>query len=190
MLKECPTATFDDAAFRLATGSGRGDAVKRGIVGFSLDEAGDWVADLDCGHGQHARHRPPFVSRPWVVSEAGRAAMLGAELDCVCCDRMEWPEGCVAFRRTPEFDEATLPAGLKSDHATKRGVWARIRVVQGVLRYYAGPPIRRSFRVEPASSAIIVPEVRHRVEAEGPVRFFIEFSRVRQGPTVARSRAR
>ena len=166
------------------------DPVKRGIVGFSLDEVGDWVADLDCGHGQHARHRPPFVSRPWVVSEAGRAAMLGAELDCVRCDRMECPEGCAAFRRTPEFDEATLPAGLRSDHATKRGVWARIRVVRGVLRYHAGPPIHRSFRVDPASSAIIVPEVRHRVEAEGPVRFFIEFSRVRQDPMAAPSRAR
>ena len=164
--------------------------MKRAIVGFYLDEDGDWVANLDCGHGQHARHRPPFVSRPWVVSEAGRAAKVGAELDCLRCDRMEWPEGCVAFRRTPEFDEATLPAGLKSEHATKRGVWARIRVVPGVLCYSAGPPIHRSFRVDPASSAVIVPEVRHRVEAEGPVRFFIEFSRVRQGPMVARPRAR
>ena len=164
--------------------------MKRGIVGFYLDEDGDWVAGLDCGHGQHARHRPPFVNRPWVVSEAGRAAKVGAELDCLRCDRMEWPEGCVAFRRTPEFDETTLPAGLKSDHATKRGVWARIRVVHGVLCYYAGPPIHRSFRVDPASSAVIVPEVPHRVEAEDRVRFFIEFSRVQQGPMVVRPRAR
>ena len=164
--------------------------MKRRIVGFHLDEDGDWVADLDCGHGQHVRHRPPFVSRPWVVGEAGREAMLGAGLDCVRCDRMEWPEGCVAFRRTPEFDETTLPAGLRSEHATKRGVWARIRVVRGMLRYCVGPPIGRSFRVDPASSAVVVPQVRHRVETEGPVRFFIEFSRVQQGPTAARSRAR
>ena len=159
-------------------GGGRdGDTVKRAIIGFHLDEDGDWVADLDCAHGQHVRHRPPFVNRPWVVSEAGRKAMLGAELDCVRCDRMEWPEGCTACRRTPEFDEATVPAGLTSEHATKRGVWARIHVIRGVLHYHAGPPIDRSFRVEPASSAVIVPEVRHRVEPEGPVRFFIEFSR-------------
>ena len=151
--------------------------MKRTIIGFHLDEDGDWVANLDCAHGQHVRHRPPFVNRSWVVSEAGREAMLGTALDCVRCDRMEWPEGCVAWHRTPEFDETTVPSGLTSEHATKRGVWARIHVIRGVLRYHAGPPLDRSFRVDPASSAVIVPEVRHRVEPEGPVRFFIEFSR-------------
>ena len=110
----------------MRTGGERGWAMKRAIAGFHLDGEGDWVADLDCGHGQHVRHRPPFVNRPWVVSDTGREAMLGTGLDCVCCDRMEWPDGLVAYRRTPEFDETTTPAGLKSEHATKRGVWARI----------------------------------------------------------------
>ena len=30
------------------------------IVGFHVDEYGDWVADLQCGHGQHVRHQPPI----------------------------------------------------------------------------------------------------------------------------------
>ena len=163
--------------------------MRRAIIGFRLDEDGDWVANLDCGHGQHVRHHPPFANRPWVVSEAGREGMLGTALDCVRCDRMEWPEGCVAYHRTPEFDETTVPSGLTSEHATKRGVWARIHVICGVLRYHVGPPLDRSFRVDRASSAVIVPEVRHRVAPEstaaqssastaGPVRFYIEFSRV------------
>ena len=151
--------------------------MKRAIIGFHLDEDGDWVAELDCGHGRHVRQRPPFANRPWVVSEAGRGAMLGAELDCARCDRMEWPEGYAAWRRTPEFDEATVPAGLMSEHATKRGVWARIHVLSGAVLYHVGPPIGRSLRVDAAASAVIVPEVRHRVEPEGPVRFFVEFSR-------------
>ena len=158
--------------------------MKRAITGFRLDDLGDWVADLDCGHGQHMRHRPPFVSRPWVTTESGRESMLGAELDCVRCDRMEWPDGLAAYRRTREFDETTIPAGLKSEHATKRGVWARIQVVSGALRYRVGAPVRRSFHVESHSRAVIVPEVRHRVEPEGPVRFFIEFWRVER-PTGA-----
>lgn len=151
--------------------------MKRTITSFHLDEAGDLVAEIDCGHGQHMRHRPPFVNRPWVASEAGRKAMLGTELDCLRCDRMEWPDGYAAFRRTPEFNEATVPLGLTSEHATKRGVWARIHVVSGMLLYHVSAPINRSFQVEPASNAIIVPEVRHRVEPDGPVRFFIEFWR-------------
>ena len=151
--------------------------MNRAIAGFRLDEQGDWVADLDCGHGQHVRHRPPFVSRPWVVTETGRESMLGTGLDCVRCDRMEWPEGLSAYRRTLEFDETTIPSGLRSEHATKPGAWARIHVVSGALRYRVGAPIHRSFRIGPASSAVVVPEVPHRVEPEGPVRFFIEFSR-------------
>ena len=83
--------------------------MKRTILGFRLDADGDWIANLDCAHGQHVRHHPPFANRPWVVSEAGRKAMLGTALDCARCDRMEWPEGCVAYRRTPEFDETTIP---------------------------------------------------------------------------------
>lgn len=56
------------------------------IVGFHQDEHGDWIADLACGHGQHVRHQPPFVNRPWVLTAAGRAAQLGARLDCKKCE--------------------------------------------------------------------------------------------------------
>ena len=154
--------------------------MKRTIVGFHRDEEGDWVADLDCGHGQHTRHRPPFVIRPWVASEEGRKAMLGRELDCLRCDRIEWPEGLESLRRTPEFDDRSVPAGLRSDHATKRGVWARIHVLAGALHYHIGAPIERSFRVDSSSPATIVPEVPHRVEPEGAVRFFVEFYRQRK----------
>lgn len=59
------------------------------MVGFHCDEEGDWVAHLDCGHRQHVRHRPPFQNRPWVLDEAGRAARLGALLECPLCDRGE-----------------------------------------------------------------------------------------------------
>jgi cytochrome c-type biogenesis protein CcmH/NrfF len=60
--------------------------VNRRIVGFHRDEEGDWVADLACGHGQHVRHQPPFVTRPWVLTEEGRAAHLGRELNCLKCE--------------------------------------------------------------------------------------------------------
>lgn len=63
--------------------------MQRSIIGFHQDEANDWVAELDCGHGQHVRHKPPFFNRPWVVTAAGRRAKLGMQLDCVRCDRQE-----------------------------------------------------------------------------------------------------
>jgi hypothetical protein len=60
--------------------------MKRKIAGFHLDEFRDWVADLECGHGQHVRHRPPFDLRPWVVTVEGRQSCLGCELECKKCD--------------------------------------------------------------------------------------------------------
>ncbi|ROU01332.1 DUF3565 domain-containing protein [Marinobacter sp. R17] len=63
--------------------------MKQPIKGFYQDDAGDWVAQLACGHGQHVRHRPPFINRPWVTTDAGRHSRLGACLDCVKCDRGE-----------------------------------------------------------------------------------------------------
>ena len=151
--------------------------MKRAIVGFHRDDNDDPVADLDCGHGQHVRHRPPFVNRPWVLSEAGRVEMLGTQLDCVRCDRMEWPEGVAPYHRTPEFDEQTLPPGLAREHTTKRGVWGRIEVVAGALRYVVAAPVNRSWRIEAPGSGIIVPQIPHHVAAEGSVRFFVEFFR-------------
>ena len=64
----------------------------RKIVGYHQDEYGDWVADLECGHSQHVRHQPPFINRPWVVTEKGRRSKLGVILNCVKCDQMEQRE--------------------------------------------------------------------------------------------------
>ncbi len=55
------------------------------ITGFRQDEEGHWVAQLACGHTQHVRHDPPLVSRPWVLSAAGRQARVGESLACVRC---------------------------------------------------------------------------------------------------------
>ena len=60
--------------------------MRRPIVGFHQDEEGHWVADLECGHGQHVRHEPPWLERHWVLSTAGRRSRLGEVLDCVRCD--------------------------------------------------------------------------------------------------------
>lgn len=56
------------------------------ITGFHLDDEQDWVAELECGHNQHVRHRPPWINRPWVMTENGRASMLGHTLQCKKCD--------------------------------------------------------------------------------------------------------
>ncbi len=60
--------------------------MKQAIVGFHLDEEGDWVADLACGHCQHERHRPTWINRPWVATVEGRRDFIGYQLECKHCD--------------------------------------------------------------------------------------------------------
>jgi Protein of unknown function (DUF3565) len=56
------------------------------ITGFEQDDERHWRAILDCGHRQHVRHDPPFSSREWVLTKAGRASRIGFALNCKRCD--------------------------------------------------------------------------------------------------------
>jgi len=61
-------------------------AVERVVVGFHQDKHDDWVADLDCGHGRHMRHQPPWMVREWVLTKEGRLGFVGHKLDCTKCE--------------------------------------------------------------------------------------------------------
>ena len=149
--------------------------MQRPITGYRQDEKGDWIAELSCGHGQHVRHKPPFSLRPWITSAEGRGSMLGTALACVRCDRFELPEGFVAYKRTPEFDAVSIPQGLQKNHSTKAGVWGVIHVLSGQVFYYLDGLDGRRLVLDPDHPGIVVPEVLHHVEADGSVRFFVEF---------------
>lgn len=148
--------------------------MQRPITGFTQDDEQHWVALLGCGHRQHVRHNPPLVSRPWVLTPEGRGQHLGVMLNCVNCERFVLPEHFVPSKRTPEFTEATVPAGLRKDHATRAGTWARIHVLEGRLRYRVD-----AWKVDtvltPEAPGTVVPEVLHSVEPLGPTRFYVEF---------------
>ncbi len=149
--------------------------MKRQITGFFRDEQGNWIAELDCFHRQHARHKPPFVLRPWVETEAGRNSQLGEMLNCVRCDRLEFPEGLTCYKSTPEFTETTVPKGLLNDHATRRGTWGIIRVLEGRLTYTVCDEEAKVFHLSLETPGIVVPERRHYIQPEGKVRFLVEF---------------
>jgi tellurite resistance-related uncharacterized protein len=85
----------------------------------------------------------------------------------------ELPAGLLAYRRTPVFTEATLPAGLRNRHQTKSGVWGVITIIEGQLRLRSlDPP--DDVILDPSSPGTVAPEEMHEVEPLGPVRFFVE----------------
>jgi tellurite resistance-related uncharacterized protein len=86
----------------------------------------------------------------------------------------ELPQGLVAYRRTPVFDNGSVPAALKQRHRTKAGVWALIKVLEGRLRFRI-PDTGDEQWLTPGRPGVVFPEQVHSVEPDGAVRFFVEF---------------
>ena len=89
------------------------------------------------------------------------------------------PPDVVPYQRTREFSETTVPTGLTRRHTTKAGVWGRIRVLEGSLRYRILEPEAAEYVLTPECEGVVEPEIAHEVEPLGPVRFFVEFLRPR-----------
>ena len=149
-------------------------AMKRPIIRFGHDDIGDWVATLNCGHLQHVRHSPPFINRPWVTTEAGRKSKIGEMLNCVRCDKFEFPNNFIPYKKTPVFTEESLPSGLKNDHSTKVGVWGKIIVTEGKLQYRVNS-LKTDVELSPGEPGIVLPEILHSVAPLGAVKFYVEF---------------
>lgn len=81
------------------------------------------------------------------------------------------------YRSTPVFDDTTLPAALRSEHTTKPGVWAVIRVLEGAVRYTQLDPISERV-LRPGEPGLVQPERRHFVTPlEPPMRMRVDFYR-------------
>lgn len=146
----------------------------RTIDGFHQDDEGDWVAELSCLHNQHVRHQPPLQER-WVASEAGRAAHLGAQLDCPLCDRLELPAALELVRTAGPFDADTLPAALRRAHFVADRTWGLLRVLEGevVFAIETTPPL--SARLDAGDEQPIPPALAHLLRVDAPVRLTIDF---------------
>lgn len=95
---------------------------------------------------------------------------------------MALPPGLEAYRRTADFTETTVPAGLLADHTTKDGTWGLIHIAEGRLRYRVTAPRRAPLDVVLSADqppGVIEPTIRHHVEPLGPVRFHVEFWRAK-----------
>ena len=159
--------------------------MRRVIEDFVEDDAGDWVAVLDCLHRQHVRHDPPFRSAAWVLDDASRRERVGGALDCPLCDRAELPDGLTVVRTTDTWDETSLPPGLRHAHRVAARTWGRLVVESGEVRFRAAtdPPI--DVLLGTGAVQAIPPVVDHEVEPGPGARLRVEF--LRRAPGVVTS---
>ena len=87
------------------------------------------------------------------------------------------PDNLEAYKRTPEFDENSVPKGLLKAHQTKQGVWGKIVVLEGELQYSIDSSDNEVLVLSTNKYGVVEPEVFHQVKPVGEVRFYVEFYR-------------
>src|SRR4051794_41908715 len=84
------------------------------------------------------------------------------------------PAGLIAYRRTPVFDQDTIPAGLRREHRTASGVWGLITVLEGRLRFRSLQPVTETV-LTPGATMAVAPPPPHAGAPPGAGRVFFRF---------------
>lgn len=149
--------------------------MKRFIIGFIKDVDKDWCAILDCKHKRHFRHHPPFYEREWTQSLAGRRQHLGMEVECQKCEMPKLPEGLEPYRVTDDLKDMGVARELLNERKFKEGVWAKIIIRTGHLKFIVGTPSAKTFVLNNEFYGILPPKGDYSIEALPDLEFFIEF---------------
>jgi len=99
----------------------------------------------------------------------------GDEINCTQCDRLIFPDGLMAYKKTPVFNQETIPKGFRRAHSTKRGVWALITVLSGRVRYVVDYLEGSSTDLDQHTNGVISPQMEHHLVVIGNVELYVEF---------------
>lgn len=135
-----------------------------------LAGATDRQLDLAREMAGYISPRPGFIQHPLTVQAASQMTDLVQRASQFRAP----PPPATPYKRTPVFDENSLPAALRNEHRTKVGVWGVIRVLDGRLRYVVLDPVSERV-LEPGHPGLVLPDQPHFVEPLGPMRMQVEF---------------
>lgn len=83
------------------------------------------------------------------------------------------PDNVKPYKKTPIFNEITVPKGLLKNHNTKNGTWGLLTIEKGEIEYAIED--QEKIVLSPNLLGVIEPEILHHIKPLGKVSFFIEF---------------
>jgi tellurite resistance-related uncharacterized protein len=95
------------------------------------------------------------------------------------------PNDVRLVRSSPQWDEHTMPAGLRRSHRLATRTWGRVVVRRGRLRFTAHSVPALDLVLGPGAMQAIPPDVPHEIEPLGQVSFSIDFFSLGQPETAA-----
>lgn len=152
--------------------------MQRVIEGFHLDRFQEWVAELECGHELQMKHNPPYMECRWIGTGKGRQEHIGDSVECVDCDMPKIPDGMTLVETSPVYQRSDMPSEWQGGFSTEPGVWARVVVKEGMLRFVIEPgvPASRGFLLDKGFAGVMAPDLTHSLSpAMGDVQFYIEY---------------
>lgn len=111
----------------------------------------------------------------WHSIKSQKIVGIGDETECLQCDFLEFPAGLEGYKKTPVFNQETIPKGFRRAHSTKKGVWAIIHVLSGKVRYMVDDLSDQSFDLDQHTQGVIAPQMEHHLEVIGDVELYVEF---------------
>ena len=87
------------------------------------------------------------------------------------------PDGLRLQRLTDVFDADSVPAGLLRSHQIAEGVWGRLVVHGGTVRFVWEDDADRPVELHEGDTVVVPPLRRHHVELGDDARFAVEFHR-------------
>ena len=87
----------------------------------------------------------------------------------------ELPPEVELTRTTPVFTETTVPAGLLAAHQVASGVWGRLIVHTGELRFTFEDAPDQTHMVGAGETQVIPPQRPHHLTVAAPTTFAVEF---------------
>ena len=87
------------------------------------------------------------------------------------------PDGVEPYALSPVFTRDTIPNKLTRVHETKGGVYGRIQVSRGIVRYHLEDDNEPLAEIHEGENWVILPTERHFVVLSKDAEFHIEFCR-------------
>lgn len=85
------------------------------------------------------------------------------------------PENVTQYKRTPVFDENSIPKGLLRSHTTKEGCWGHIVILEGKLLYRILEPVIEEIELSKELPGVAEPTIKHEIAPLGKVRLYVDF---------------
>lgn len=87
----------------------------------------------------------------------------------------EIPDNVHAYNKV-EYTDKTTPGMMKNEHSTRPGVWGKIVVEKGEVRFEL-PSESKEHLLTPENYGVIEPSVVHKIDPGPGAKFYLEFYR-------------